>query len=477
MKVACTYHPTKAAHFTCHECTGSFCEECVSDRSFQKYGRTEAAYYCPKCNVPAINLGMGNILPPFWQRIPSFFVYPFRLQPLFFMMALATVATVFPRSFLVSLFSGITLIKYSYAVLTNTAHGNLGSPKDFTKIVGGDIDIVFKQFGIFVAMFFGFAWFAKSFGVLAGLLFVGFAILSVPAMIMSLAATESLIQALNPMVFVRIMSRIGWPYLLMYLFLLMMSGGPAALAPYIVGALSPIVQVFLFSFAKMYYTILSYNLMGYVLLQYQEEIGYEVDYEEVKKHTIPDKKGGGGVTSGDNEIKILEEVEKNVMDGRIDEAIQFIQSETQGKIEGVPLAKRFYDLLKIAKRKNELVKHCKVYIDVLVKKVMFSEVIRIYKEGLAINPQFIPNADSLYKIAEWMSRSGDAKNAMNMAVKFIKLNPTHALTPEAYYLIAQILHERLNNIPKAREILKAIVSKYPDHDLAGKANNYLQQLG
>jgi hypothetical protein len=58
---------------------------------------------------------------------------------------------------------------------------------------------------------------------------------------------------------------------------------PYALAPYITGFLPGVLQAFLFITAKSYYTIVSYNLMGYVMLQYHETIGFHtVDYEDFR---------------------------------------------------------------------------------------------------------------------------------------------------------------------------------------------------
>lgn len=475
MKAACDYHPTKAAHFICHECGKSFCSECIEQRNFQRYGQATTAYYCPQCNVPASQLGMGNLLPPFWKRLPGFFLYPFHLQPLLFVAALATVAAFFPNSSLIKFVLWVALIKYSYAVLVNTAHGNLGPPKDLAGILSGDINVVFKQIGIFVVLFLVFAWVASNLGAFMGVLFICFAILSIPAMIMSLAATDSLIHALNPMVFVRIMFRIGWPYLLMYLFLLMMTGGPAALAPYLAAVLPSFAHFFLFTFAKQYYTIMTYNLMGYVLLQYHEEIGYEVDYEEVKKHAVSAAASGSGKVAN-GETRILAEADRLIKEGRNEEAISHIKHDTGGHITDLQLAQRFYNLLKLGKHTPDLLKHCRGYIPLLVAKSRFTEAYRIYNECLAVNPQFKPDPKIMLKMTDWLARSGDAKMAMNMAVKFIKADPVHALIPDAYFLLARILHERLNNNAKAQEILQAIIKRFPEHDLADKARLYLQQL-
>jgi tetratricopeptide (TPR) repeat protein len=475
MKIPCDYHPTRAAHFCCHKCGKSFCPECVSERKLGIHGE-ETSYFCPQCNVPASQFGMGNILPPFWQSLPKFFLYPFQWQPLLFMVALAVVGVLFPNSFLVKLVLWVALVKYSYAVLVNTAHGNLGPPKDTASILTGDISIAFKQIGIFAILGVALAWVASNLGMFIGVLSIIFALLSIPAMIMTLAATDSLFQAVNPLVFVPIMFRIGWPYLLMYFFLLLLAGGPAALAPYLVVAVPPFLQMFLFNFAEQYYTIMTYNLMGYVLLQYHEEIGFQVDYEQVKTHLASPGAAGADSKKDSPETRMLAEADRLIKEGHSEEAIRFIAAGTGGHFTDLPLAQRFYHLLKLGGQTAELPKHCKVYIPLLVAKNRFTEAYRIYKECLANDPLFELEPKTMYSMAEWLGRSGDPKVAMKMAVGFIKANPAHILLPDAYFLVAQILHERLNNRTKAKEILQAILTKYPEHDLAAKVRMYWGQM-
>ena len=477
MKINCNFHPTQPAHFMCGKCGGEFCRECISERANQIYGRNKTAYFCPKCNIPANNLGVGNILQPFWQRIPSFFLYPLQIQPLIFMLILTIIATVFPTSGIVKLLLGVVLIKYSYSVLANTAKGNLKAPKDIVNIISGDINIVFKQAAIYIAIGFLIAVVLSSFGAIAALAVTCLAVYSLPAMFMALAATDSLIQALNPMVFIRIALRIGWPYLLMYLFLLLMAGGPAALAPYLVGTMPPQVQFFVFTMAEQYYTIMTYNLLGYVLLQYHEEVGYEVDYEVVHETSAPSKASvEKGATPAPQDDTLSKEIEVLIKDGRIDDAIIFIKNETQGKFKDLSFAKKYYDLLKIAKRTPELLEHCKTYIDLLAQKSKFTEAYRIYNECLAQDPKFTPKPEGLYKIIEWLSRSGNATKAINMAVAFVEINPQHGLTPDAHFLVAQVLHERLNDLVQAKKILTSVIKRYPDHNIADKARGYLLQL-
>jgi hypothetical protein len=63
--------------------------------------------------------------------------------------------------------------------------------------------------------------------------------------------------------------------------------------------------------------------MGYVLFQYHEEIGYHVDLddEEFESKPVP--------SENDPERKFLEKVNMLIKDGRMEDAVFFIKSETK----------------------------------------------------------------------------------------------------------------------------------------------------
>ncbi len=99
-------------------------------------------------------------------------------------------------------------------------------------------------------------------------------------MIIVLASSRSLFAALNPVVCTRIATRIGASYLLMCIFLLLLLFAPGFILKLTSDAMPEKLLLFLSYAASLYYAIISYNLMGYVILQYHEEIGYEVDADQ-----------------------------------------------------------------------------------------------------------------------------------------------------------------------------------------------------
>jgi tetratricopeptide (TPR) repeat protein len=468
MATTCNYHPTSPAHFECQQCSTTFCNKCISKRTHDQYGRKVTYYFCPKCNIEAQMLGVGNIVPPFWKRLPAFFLYPLKLQPLIFILTLAALSCFFAHSLLITFILSMALLKYSYVVLSNTAQGGLSAPAITLATLNEGLEQVFKQIIIIVLVFIGSGWIFAQFGPIAGILFWVVAILCLPAMIMSLVATNRLAHALNPMVFGTIIFRIGSGYFLMYFFLLFFLGAPTALISQF-GHLLPVpMALFVFFAAKNYYMVMSYNLMGYALLQYHQEIGFEVDYERfIGQEFAPPESPAEG---------LLAEVEVLVKEGKLDEAIAAIGRASKGCITDLRVAERYYNLLKLKQATKELARHCPAYLELLVKENKKERACEIYRECKATDKGFTPPPTTLYKLAEWLAWRPDPKDALISLLQFTKTYPDHPLLPEVYFFLAKFLHTRMDNHAKAREILSYLTNNYPNHAISGRVQKYMQQL-
>jgi len=474
MGAFCNYHPTRPAQWICPSCEVNYCEDCIEKRVVEQYGKKNVFHFCPKCNIEAERALFEDTVVPFWNRLPKFFVYPFHLQPLVLVFVLGIASALLSRlpilGFLVKVAVWGILLKYSFAALKNTANGNFTPPKIDSKTISEDFGIVFKQLGIFVITFIAFYKIVQTAGVIMGLAFLCFAVLSIPAMIIVLVGTDSLIRAINPIIFVQIAWRIGWSYLLMYLFLMLLGGAPAVIGQYVTGYLPAGIHHFIFKLAENIYTIISYHLMGYVIYQYHEEIGYEVDLDEAES-TSQD------ISSGqDAAERILNRVDMLIREGSIDDAIVLIKSETKGSILNLDLAERYYNLLKIRGQTPDMLRHGKVYLDLLAKKNQKGKLCEVFSECVSKDAQFTPNPSTLMRIASCFNEAGNPKKALDTYNRFVKANPKSPLTPKAYFLASNILNEKLKNPRKAASILNGLIKKYPDSEIMPHVKKYLSKI-
>jgi tetratricopeptide (TPR) repeat protein len=412
---------------------------------------------------------MGNMIPPFWKRLPEFFLYPFKPQPLAFILILAGLTVYLGNSFFFGVITMVVMIKYAFAVLEQTAKGKLTPPPITFSLLNDDLGQVFKQLAILiVVMFIAPGFILQSFGQGAMILFWMMAILCLPAMIMALVATDSLVHALNPIVFGGIIVRIGGNYFLMYLFLFFLLQAPGVFAGQVAGFLPGWLTWFIYAAAKNYYMVMVYNLMGYTLLQYHEEIGFEVEYDEAI--------GGQSPAANSPHAMLLGEVDMLVKEGKLDEAIALVSEDTGGEISDLKLAAKYYNLLKFRKAREELLEYGVLYLDLLADNNKKDEAAGVYRECLGVDKSFTPRPDTLFKMGKWLAWDKEPKLALSLLIKFTKTYPDHPLLPEVYFFLAKFLHTRMKEQEKARQVLTHLIKKFSGHPAAESAEKYARQL-
>lgn len=478
MKNHCTYHPTRPAHYFCPKCHTDYCPECVIKRETQVYGAKKDFHFCPKCGGEAESLGVSNFIPPFWNRLPRFFTYPLQPRPLVLMIVLAAAGTFLAWLPFVSLILWGILIKYSYAALRNTMHGNLQPPEVSHETITEDFGQVFKQIGLFALIGIGVAMAFGQLGPAAGIASLLFVVLFLPSMVIVLVISNSIIAALNPLAFVTLALRIGWGYLLMYLFLVLLLMAPLALAQTFTSSMPETLLQFLSIFANQYYTIIAYNLMGYVILQYHEEVGYEVPVEDFRDQA-PVLKGSPSDARGEEKSTthpILGQLDILIKDGKFDDAVSLIQKGLAGRVPDRSLSGRYYTLLKLTNRIPEMLSQAAMHLQHLVQGGEKGEACTVYIECIAHDPQFTPEPEALFEVSGWLTEQGNIKGAAAALVKFIKNNPDHPLSPKAHFILGKMFHEDLQDPAKAHKVFGRLIQKYPNHEITAFALRYVEQL-
>ncbi len=473
MTIYCDYHPKERAHWFCPECDKDYCSSCIITRAVEVYGVKKIHRLCPHCNKELTPHSAENIIIPFWRILHRFFIYPFKPQPLMIMLTLSFAFTFFNGCGLISALINLAiwgvLLKYAFAVLKETAKGSMRPPKITKENISDNFGIVFKQLIIYLAVGFVFILFARGGGIILAIIFLLFSALSLPAVIIVLVSTESLIAAINPMIFVPMIRRIGWGYLLMYLFYILLGTAPNTLTRFVLIYLPPQLHLFLLFFIKSYYLIISYHLMGYVLYQYHEEIGYNVEIEEQSYLQESFREMDG------NE-EILQRANILLKEGKIKEAIEMIRRETKEEIQDIQLAELYYNLLKTANATEDMVRYGKKYLELLSRYSERNKMVNVYLECVSKANEFPLGASVAFKLAKALQDAGYYSEAVSAYSRFIKSTSNHNLIPKAYYLAAEIIDKRLGNKKKALSILNALIKKYPDHEIIPYVKSYVKRL-
>ena len=473
----CTYHPGKRAWCYCDKCGSYYCADCAR-RTRVFYGKPKDFFFCPKCNIEAEMLSVASLIDPFWKRLNKFFTYPLQLRPLAFILILPLFAVILQRVPLINLVIFAIQMKYCYDVLRSTANGGLSAPKVSCAIEFSDIAMVLKQFLLIIIpsciIVMIFIWFGSFIGILSIVL----VLLLVPSMIIVLVSSESLIAALNPVYCITLATRIGASYLLLCLFLLLLFFAPGFILKLAAGVMPKSLLAYVSYAAVLYYTVISYNLMGYVILQHHEEIGYKVDADEFieQKEAFKGEESPAPKESESAEA-IISRSETLIRAGRTDDALFVMESWMRKNGSDKTVSERFYNLLKVTKKTPELLAHAKTHLDLLTAENERDSALNVYTECLACDPEFEPGPEVLFKIGQWQIDTGDTRTGAETLVRFVKTHKGHQLVPNACFILARGLHEKMHDSARAEKLLKNVIQRYPHHDLTVHAQKYLAEMG
>ena len=473
MPIQCKFHPTQAAHWQCDKCLSPLCPQCIDRREKGPQFPNEHLYFCPRCNVESRWLGAGNIIDPFWKRLLKFFTYPFHPRPLYLMVAVSFIILICTEhpgiiSLGIIAMAYCSMLLYSFAALKHTARGNLSPPPLNKTTLSDDIALVFKQLGMYILIGLAFFLTTAKVGLLPGIVILIISLLGLPAMIILLVTTGSLLQAVNPMMFVPLAIRIGWGYLLMYIFLILLGGAPQALAGWIVPVLPARSIPFLFSFAKFFYMLISYHLMGYVLMQYHMEIGYSIDqdaFRETDAVTVAEPK--------DADAKTLQEVELLLREGEVESAITLIKDKRNPEsMQSIELSETYMKMLRLKKMEAELNDHLKVHLRLQVDSNDKAGSLRFYAVCMKKDAGFLPAPETLFKLAGWLYGEGKVKPALSTFNRLIASHPESPVIAGAHFRMAQIYNDRLFKPDKALEILNTAIEKFSNDEIADRMKAY-----
>ncbi|SCY29638.1 tetratricopeptide repeat protein [Thiohalorhabdus denitrificans] len=475
-RISCKYHPRTAARWHCPRCEVSLCPGCVR----RPPAPLQEAPDCPLCERPARSLGLGNVIVPFWRRLPRIFAYPLHSTPLTYLLGLAllALATAFPLVGLaVPLLVGLAVLQYSFRVLAHTADGHMEPPAvSVSRNEEDTMPRVLALGAVYAATFLlsvlagGYLGFV---GYLAASLFFS---LMLPASILFVGLEQGLLRillrALNPVSLVALAVRIGPAYLLLFLFMQLLSGAGTQLAV-LLAALAPSwAAPAAIAFGWSYMHLVTFHLLGYVIYQYHEELGYEVDVRA-------DESGGEArpaLPGGTDEL--LGQVDVLLKEGELGRAEELLRKRIDQQPTDLEAWQRYYRVLQAGGDDGRLVEESKDYISALLLERRAGPAMRVVAEALEREPGFRPaKPEQILPLARAAREGGQPHLALRLMNGFGKAHPGHPDLPALTMLAARILSEDLNQNAKARPLLESVLRHFPEDPAAAEARHLLRAIG
>ena len=406
-----------------------------------------------------------DAIEPFWLRLRSISAYPLQSEALFTIGAYAVLRLLgfLPGiiGFVLNLVVSVAVFKYASEVLVATANGRMEAPNGYST----DEEVGWLQVKLQAALFvMALAAMLVLPPVLAGmaLLFIGFAI---PGATMSVAIDRNLWHALNPVTWVRIMGRLGMPYFvaaaLCFVFLVSQLNAQSLLIPWLPTWLGIVV----FYFIAHYATVAIYHLMGYLVYQYHELLGFEIEQREVLKRP------------GDVESGLLADAEALVRDGETQAAEDLLREEIERRGAPPAVHERYRKLLALRGDTERLLKHGREYLNVLLAQDQDRKALELVRECRALDKAFVPaDPGFVTRLSHRAAELGQNQLALEITSGFHRNHPKHPDVPKNYLLAARLLAEKFNKDDAARALIRQLQANFPTHPLMPEIEAYAKFL-
>lgn len=434
-----------------------FCHKCV-DVS------TDENADCPVCGRQMQVCDMRSI-PPLWNRISHFFLYPLYFPPLLLMLTLVAVNIIVSGSmpgFLVQMLLFVVFTKYAYVVMSSIAKGRMEPEKLRWSMFSQDLESPFKL--LFIILCYGlFNTVVQNHtdhtALGLSLLLSSFLF---PASIMLLISSQRFFRAINPLTIAGLIKTTGLSYIILFIFLgLLLTGLLSAWE-----LLSASIPAYLFFsvmvLVVMYFVLVMFSMMGYVLYQFHQQLGHIDTLVQCAEEPVDGNEQG---------VDIL------LQQGKYQEAVSQLVEEIDLQPNDFALRERLHRILCSIKDENNLQVHSANYIVRLLLLGKPSEAIRIYMECCNLIPGFkLKGAKHRHEMARLLVGSGQSRAALSLLNNLHRDYPSYDGIPNAYMLVARIMFEYFSHEDKARKILEYLMQKYPNHPSRGKTQSYLDIL-
>jgi hypothetical protein len=406
----------------------------------------------------------SDTITPFWHRLPQITRYPLQSAAVVTLLVLTVSHLVeyLPFGGILDLLVWFAAYKYAVAVLRRTADGRMDAPEVSWEDESAGRQQIFLQIMFVLMALFGFAVLGPVGGTL---LAIGLG-LAMPGAAMSLAMDGDFWNALNPLTWIAIATRIGWPYVAVAL-LCIVIGISEANAEALLAFLPPVLDVLVFSFLAQYALLVAFHLMGYLIYQYHEQLGHEIA-APLHRRTL----------ASDPDQALLDDAEQLVRDGNAQEAEQLLGNQIRRLGGSATMHGQYRKLLKLRGDTAALSQHGRDYIGVLMAQGQDKPALELARDCLAQDSGFtVANPAHIGPLAQRAADTGQARLAVTLLADFHRRHPKHADIPANSLLAAKIMADKMGQDREAHALLSDTRRDFNDHALRPEMEAYLSFLG
>ena len=403
---------------------------------------------------------------PFWNRLREITLYPIRGAAVITLVTLVVCSlfSMLPAiGWIISILTWLAAYKYAFEILRATADGRLEAPETALSVDDGVVWRMFAMQFIYIVIFF-IALAAG--GPLFGFLTLAAIVFLQPGCLMSLAIDGNLTHALNPATSFGVVARIGWSYLAVFALLFVIQASAAMAGNWLSHVMPPVLgnlAIRLFSFWGLFAT---FHLMGYLVYQYHEDLGYE---PESHQHALP--------TLPDRDRELLDRAEAQIRDGHAETALALLRAEIRTRPVTVEAHELYHRLQRQGSDASERDEHTRQFLNLLMLEKQDRRALGLLREALDDDPDFVPMqiADG-ERLAERARLSGQAQLAVDTLRAMLRKYPKSPNASRWGLEASLLLVDRFGRDDEARELLEQALTRCEDPSLQEKLEAAIKPL-
>ena len=289
--------------------------------------------------------------------------------------------------------------------------------------------------------------------------------ISLPAIAMSLALDGSVGHALNPVTWVRVISRFGLPYLWLI--------GVQLLIAVVIGvaqfafesAFPRVISLPLFYLAATYATLFNFHLMGLLIHQRHEHFGLQPQAHVLAREIHQDA-----------DQNLLDEVEALAPE-QPRAALDLLVPRLRDSAAPAALHIAYRKLLRQLSLNDALLVHGQIWMAALIAQGESRRALGVLQECSGIDAEFIPDDPrTCCELADLAARLSMHRIALKLCRGYLAHWPRDMQAPHCGLLAAQILGEQPEQHAEAAAMLQQLAAAWPDHPLLAQINAQRQRL-
>lgn len=460
----CKYHVLDEADWHCPLCRVEFCPTCSPDLP----GTEVPVHYCPLCNGELKRLSASDSAAPFWQHLTDFLRYPF--SPIG--LALLVLAFVLPLlvgegvvAYVVCAAVLLAVIKFAWTALEQTSGGEL-EPLGMERLGKADNNELAGGVGLIVIALCGITGYLYlKWPVYATALAVVFLML-LPALLIAIGTNRSVNSGINAEGIKAALAGVGPVYVAVAVLSVLLFAALQSLVSIFADILPPAWGRAMALTAYSYYVIVLFVLCGYLLLQYQEALGF-----------TPANGVGKARRSARKVDPAIINLEMFLKEGNYSRALGVLRKESEKKGASIGAHERYHKMLLLMSDEQGLRTHAELYFKMLLEAGRDTQALSLMRDYQKLIAGYRPeDPDLCYDLAISFERLGDYKMAVHMLSGMHKDSPHYARLPDAYLLAARILSERLNLPQKGLALVQFLAGRFHTHKSYPDIQAALQSL-